>query len=541
MLNKKNKLIILLFSLLCCFSSCTSLKQPKNVFSKPDYTDSDVIENEKKRIAEIAANNPVKALWRASLLNDKELFRQYQQKVEELLKESISKGENFQAFKLYTSLKSILGADTSNLGIDENALYASYLADVPGMKVEKSLLPKSIANCIEATVTIWIDKGIAIKNGVGYADRVLGSGFFIDKRGYIITNHHVISDLVDPKYEGYSRLYIKLTSDQENRIPAKVVGYDSVLDLALLKVEIDPPFVFELGSSSELSIGDKVSAIGTPLGLHGTITSGIVSALDRKLFSMGDVFQIDTAVNSGNSGGPLIDSKMRVQAIVFAGILQYQGLNFAIPVEYLRQELPYLYNGGKRTLPWIGCFGHTKKTAMKNCGLEVQYVMPGSSADFAGLKKGDVITSVAGKTVLTLENFQNIMRNFGDDMIISFDFVREEEKKSALLYLEKRPENPGYEIYKSDLVTSSLIPILGMGLVSSSTLNSNKFTITEIIPGSIADESGFSVTDPVTIYEVKFSEEKDSVGIRLSTKNRKKGYLDVSIGLGASLDSPYYF
>ena len=199
MLNKKNKLIILLFSLLCCFSSCTSLKQPKNVFSKPDYTDSDVIENEKKRIAEIAANNPVKALWRASLLNDKELFRQYQQKVEELLKESISKGENFQAFKLYTSLKSILGAETSNLGIDENALYASYLADVPGMKVEKSLLPKSIANCIEATVTIWIDKGIAIKNGVGYADRVLGSGFFIDKRGYIITNHHVISDLVDPK------------------------------------------------------------------------------------------------------------------------------------------------------------------------------------------------------------------------------------------------------------------------------------------------------------------------------------------------------
>ena len=101
MLNKKNKLIILLFSLLCCFSSCTSLKQPKNVFSKPDYTDSDVIENEKKRIAEIAANNPVKALWRASLLNDKELFRQYQQKVEELLKESISKGENFQAFKRF--------------------------------------------------------------------------------------------------------------------------------------------------------------------------------------------------------------------------------------------------------------------------------------------------------------------------------------------------------------------------------------------------------------------------------------------------------
>lgn len=539
MTNKKNKLILLLLSF--CFISCTSLKQPKTVFSKPDYTDSDVIQNEKKRIAELAVDNPLKALWRASLLNDEELKNQYQEKVSELLKEQISKGENFNAFRTYLSLKSVLNSKNSILGIDENALYASYIAEVPGVKIEKSLLPKTITDCIDATVTIWVDKGIAIKNGVGYADRVLGSGFFIDKRGYIVTNHHVISDLVNPKYEGYSRLYIKLTSDQENRIPAKVVGYDSVLDLALLKAEIDSPFILELGSSSELSIGDKVSAIGTPLGLHGTITSGIVSALDRKLFSMGDVFQIDTAVNSGNSGGPLIDSKMRVQAVVFAGILQYQGLNFAIPVEYLRQDLPYLYNGGKRNLPWIGCFGHTKKVATKNSGLEVQYVMPGSSADLAGLQKGDVITSVAGKSIFTLENFQNIMRNFCEDMIIPFEIVRDEKKQNTLIYLEKRPENPGYDIYKSDLITTSLIPIFGMELVPSSTLNSNRFTITEIIPGSIADESGFSVTDPITIFDVKFSEENDSIGIRISTKNRKKGYLDVSIGLWASLDSPYYF
>lgn len=539
MTNKKNKLILLLLSF--CFISCTSLKQPKTVFSKPDYTDSDVIQNEKKRIAELAVDNPLKALWRASLLNDEDLKNQYQEKVSELLKEQISKGENFNAFRTYLSLKSVLNSKNSILGIDENALYASYIAEVPGVKIEKSLLPKTITDCIDATVTIWVDKGIAIKNGVGYADRVLGSGFFIDKRGYIVTNHHVISDLVNPKYEGYSRLYIKLTSDQENRIPAKVVGYDSVLDLALLKAEIDSPFILELGSSSELSIGDKVSAIGTPLGLHGTITSGIVSALDRKLFSMGDVFQIDTAVNSGNSGGPLIDSKMRVQAVVFAGILQYQGLNFAIPVEYLRQDLPYLYNGGKRNLPWIGCFGHTKKVATKNSGLEVQYVMPGSSADLAGLQKGDVITSVAGKSIFTLENFQNIMRNFCEDMIIPFEIVRDEKKQNTLIYLEKRPENPGYDIYKSDLITTSLIPIFGMELVPSSTLNSNRFTITEIIPGSIADESGFSVTDPITIFDVKFSEENDSIGIRISTKNRKKGYLDVSIGLWASLDSPYYF
>ena len=90
-------------------------------------------------------------------------------------------------------------------------------------------------DCVNATVTIWVDKGIAIHNGMGFADRVLGSGFFIDRKGYIVTNHHVISDMVDPKYEGYSRLYVKLAADQDTRIPAKVIGFDKIHDLALLK------------------------------------------------------------------------------------------------------------------------------------------------------------------------------------------------------------------------------------------------------------------------------------------------------------------
>ena len=97
-----------------------------------------------------------------------------------------------------------------------------------------------------------------------------------------------------------------------------------------------------MGSSSDLEIGDKISAIGTPVGLEGTLTSGIISSFDRKLLALGNVFQIDAAVNSGNSGGPLIDKNLKVQAIVFAGMLQLQGLNFAIPVEYLKQELGIL-------------------------------------------------------------------------------------------------------------------------------------------------------------------------------------------------------
>ena len=103
-----------------------------------------------------------------------------------------------------------------------------------------------------------------------------------------------------------------------------------------------------------MSVGDKISAIGTPIGLEGTLTSGIISSIGRKMTTLGNVFQIDAAVNSGNSGGPLIDEKYKVQAIVFAGMLQFQGLNFAIPVEYLKLLLPRLYYGGEILHPFVG-------------------------------------------------------------------------------------------------------------------------------------------------------------------------------------------
>ena len=206
---------------------------------------------------------------------------------------------------------------------------------------------------MEACVTIWVDRGIKVQNGAGYADIIIGSGFFIDERGYIITNHHVIDSMVNPKYEGYSRLYIKLYDDPDTKIPAKVIGYDQVLDLALLKTEITPKYVMKLGSSKNLQIGDKVSAIGTPLGLEGTFTSGIISSFDRKLLSLGNVIQIDAAVNSGNSGGPLIDSSLNVSAVVFAGMMQSQGLNLLSLLNILNRNCRFFILRGKLYIPGL--------------------------------------------------------------------------------------------------------------------------------------------------------------------------------------------
>ena len=542
---KANRMMnrFLRFSLIFTFFlfGCTTLKQPKNVFSMPDYTEEDVLNNEIKRIKKIGEENLELALWRSYLIKNDELFNEYADSLFEKLKQLNDEKKLFESWQIFRTLKTFDYKKLNELSVSEQQLYSEYLYNVPGVVVEKSLLPKNIQNCIDATVTIWVDKGIAIHNGIGYADRVLGSGFFIDKRGYLITNHHVINDMVDPKYEGYSRLYVKLASDQDTRIPAKVVGYDSILDLALLKVEIDPPYVLQLGSSRELHIGDKVSAIGTPLGLHGTLTSGIVSAVDRKLFTTGNVLQIDTAVNSGNSGGPLIDEQMRVQAIVFAGIMQYQGLNFAIPVEYLRQDLPFLFYGGKRNHVWIGSYGHTYKEAGKNAGLEIQYVMPGGVAFRAGLKKGDVITSIDGNRIYSIDNAQDVLRNFGAKSIVNFSYTRDGKEFSVNIYLEERPAQPGYEIYKSDLVSTSFVPIFGMELLPDSTTSSRRFVISDVLKGSVADESGFSALDPVLITDVEFSEENDAISVTMNTRKKKKGYLDITIRIGSALDSPYYF
>lgn len=524
------------------FYSCSSIKQPDSVYETPDFTMEDVKKEEIKRIEALLDKNSVQALWRATLVKDSDIQAKCFDAVVTEFKKEISNKNWFAALRLHKSLAAVGYEGVGNLSKSRKELESLCLENVPGVKMKSSSSSDKVSSYIAGTVTVWVDRGIRIHNGMGYADRVIGSGFFISENGYIITNHHVIADLVDPKTEGYSRLYIKLAADSDTRIPAKVVGWDPVLDLALLKAEVDAAYVFSLGSSEDLDVGDKIYAIGSPVGLERTLTSGIVSATGRKLFTLGSVMQIDAAVNSGNSGGPCIDRNGNVQAIVFAGMLQYEGLNFAIPVEYLKSELPALYSGGKVEHSWIASYGHTKKEEGKDVGLEVQYVMPGGSAHRAGISVGDVIIAADGQPVNTLEDMQNILiRNAARGIILVKYKNANNEEKECSVYLASRPENPGYVIYSSDIIANSFVPIYGMKLVATSTTSKKKYSIEQIISGSVADESGFSENDPVDIRTIKFDDEKTSVYAEIYAKNRKKGYLDVSMAVVAALDSPYYF
>ena len=525
----------------CILISCRSVKQPSSVVQPINYTDEDIVQNEIERINAFMEKEPLRALWRAKLLGREEVIDSCFSKIEELYNTALSEKNYLDAKKYYKSLKAVKPQWKAE-GYSLEQIEKLALAEVPGFSGVNKKAPAKISECMKAAVTIWVDRGVTVKHGAGYADIIIGSGFFIDERGYIVTNHHVIDSMVNPKYEGYVRLYVKLSEDSLTKIPAKVVGYDSLLDLALLKVEIEPEYVLNLGSSSDLEIGDKISAIGTPVGLEGTLTSGIISSFDRKLLALGNVFQIDAAVNSGNSGGPLIDKNLKVQAIVYAGILQLQGLNFAIPVEYLKQELPYLYGRGEIVHAWIGCFGNTKKEGTKKNGLEVQYVLSGGSAFLSGLKVGDVITCLDGKTVTSLDDFNFMMMALEPETIVECKYLSAEgEEKSCLVYLEKRPEFPSKTVYESDLITSSFVPLFGMKLIPSSTTNRKSYTIEKIIPGSAADDMSFSENDTVTINDVTVNDKGKMIITTLSTKRKKKAFLDVVMSLGTSFDSPYYF
>ncbi|MDD5929632.1 MAG: trypsin-like peptidase domain-containing protein [Spirochaetales bacterium] len=539
----KKKIISIIFTLFFAsiiLLSCSSIKQPKSVAQIPDFSDDDIANLEIERIHEFMEDKAVYALWRANLLGNKAVIDECEEKVRNLMKASIDEKKYFDANRFAVSLKAL------NFSVDsetEKLIQNGILQNLPAAKNNKA--PSKISDCVNATATIWVDRGVKIRYGAGYADIIIGSGFFIDERGYLITNYHVIDSMVNPDYEGFSRLYIKLYEDMDTKIPAKVVGYDKMLDLALLKVELEPNYVLNLGSSSELSVGDRVLAIGSPVGLEGTLTSGIVSSSDRKLLTLGNVFQIDAAVNSGNSGGPLIDEKMNVQAIIFAGMLQYQGLNFAIPVEYLKQELAALYNENQIIHPWIGAFGKTFKSKSNKSGLEILYVMPGSPSHLAGLKEGDVLKAVSGKTITSLEDFQYTMLSYEPGTILTFEYDKKDGEnfipENVNIYLDERPENPMEIIYNSDYISNAFYPLFGMKLVSADEMNRRTFIVKDVLKNTAAEELHFSNDDVITINTIQIDKNTGILYAQIYAKRKVKGFLDVGMLMQTQLDSPYIF
>jgi S1-C subfamily serine protease len=226
-----------------------------------------------------------------------------------------------------------------------------------------------------------------------------GSGFVIDGEGRIITNDHVV--------QGASQYRVRFGTHGKPLV-AKLLGTDPSADLALLKV--DPKTVgdalqpLQLGASQNLHPGDTAIAIGSPFGLEGTVTSGIVSALGRTItapngFSISNAVQTDAAINPGNSGGPLLDAQGRVvgvnSQIQTSGGNQNSGVGFAVPVDAIKRALPALEKGKDVAHAYLGVSTQTAAAG----GATVGQVVANGPAAKAGLRQGDRIVSIAGADV----------------------------------------------------------------------------------------------------------------------------------------------
>ena len=384
--NLMKRKVVFCFILVFLFFNCKTTDETYTTYDVSDYTEEDLIAEKIDEVKALIETDSIKALFLSWELNANvkdnselnELFNSCKENVYDLYKKFYEEEKYLDCKRCIQSLESV-GYKFENIDEINKNLSQKIYSNVPGLNnsVNKKA-SREVSDWIKGCVTIYVDKGIKVENGKGFVDAVIGSGFFISADGYIVTNYHVISDIVDKKNKEFSRLYIKLYYDSENRVPAKVIGWDSNLDLALIKTEAEVPYYFSLGSSTELKVGDKVYVIGSPLGLEKTLTSGIISSKERNLFSLGSVFQLDAAVNSGNSGGPVLDSNGKVQAVVFAGVPYYQGLNFEIPVEYMKSILPYLIQGDENKHPWICAYGKTLKnvvTSQEGLGVKLYYVL----------------------------------------------------------------------------------------------------------------------------------------------------------------------
>jgi S1-C subfamily serine protease len=293
-------------------------------------------------------------------------------------------------------------------------------------------------------------------------DVATGSGFVLDKDGNILTNAHVVDGARD----------VQVRFSHQSAVPAKIVGKDLSTDLAVLKV--DPSKVkltpLQLGDSKKLEVGDPVVAIGNPFGFDNTVTTGIVSALQRQItapnnFQIKDVIQTDAAINPGNSGGPLLNAAGQVigvnSQIATGGSGNGSvGIGFAVPINTAKRVIPQLEEHGKVQRPYLGVETTDVTSGLaRDLNLPVEQgalittVVPNGPADKAGLRGGrtqttaglliggDVIVKVDGKDVKNANGVAAAIEGKKPGDEVTVEYYRGNDKKTAKLKLGERPEN----------------------------------------------------------------------------------------------------
>ena len=261
-----------------------------------------------------------------------------------------------------------------------------------------------------------------------------GSGFVYDSKGDVVTNQHVV--------DGATSISVKFWDGTTKK--ATVVGTDASDDLAVIHVDAPSSMLFPiaLGDSTKVAVGDGVIAIGSPFGLDETVTSGIVSALHRQMtspnnFTIDDSIQTDAAINHGNSGGPLLNTAGEVVGVnsqIRSDSGGNEGVGFAIPSNTVRSVVTQLISTGKAQHAFLGVtIDSTASNAL------IAGVRPGTPAASAGLKKGDVVTSLGGKKISNPDELASVINSYKPGDTVTVTYERGGQSHSVQVKLATRP------------------------------------------------------------------------------------------------------
>ncbi len=339
-----------------------------------------------------------------------------------------------------------------------------------------------------------------------YKQRGQGSGFIVDKRGYILTNNHVVG--------GADLIEVKLFDGREFK--AKIVGTDPQSDVAVIKIDSDQALpVLPLGDSEKIQVGEWVIAVGNPFGLSETVTVGVVSAKGRNRVGINDYedfIQTDAAINPGNSGGPLLNIKgeaIGMNTAIFSKSGGYMGIGFAIPINMAKTVMEQLIKKGKVVRGWLGVvIQELDEGIAKGFGLEkpegvlIAEVSEDSPAQKGGLKQGDIILELNGVKVKDVGELRNKIALTPPGTVVNMKILRDGEAMSLNIKIGERPEN--VDLTKAGGTKSGLLKKLGL-------------TIQDLTP-ELCEQFGYKMGQGVLVSEVEPDSPAERVGI-------KAGYL----------------
>lgn len=352
-------------------------------------------------------------------------------------------GETETSSTVQTSTSTASGTTTNLISLSNYSNTAIFAA--------QKILPSIVG--IEVTYTATSNSFFGFGSPSTSTATATGSGIIISDDGYILTNNHVVDTSSSSSYSYYdisdaTSVKIKLYGSDET-YDAKIVGKDSQTDLAVLKIDKTGLTAAEFANSDEAVVGEFVMAVGNPLGLDATVTTGIISAVNREVESDGTKYvclQTDAAINSGNSGGALVNSEGKVIGINTLKLsgTGVEGIGFAIPINSTLDVIDDLIEYNKVLRPYIGISGidldeSTAKRYNLVIGVYVKTVQNFSPAEKAGLQAGDVIIQADGKDIKTMDELNEIKNShqIGDTMSLKIN--RNGQQKDITVTLEETP------------------------------------------------------------------------------------------------------